>query len=119
MLLAVLEKRAGLNLSNQDAYVNAVGGVRIDDPAADLGTAIALASSFRGVPCPGDTIVMGEVGLTGEVRPVTRLEQRLKEAAKLGFKRCLLPRGNSESLTFQPALKLLPIGTVGEALQML
>ena len=119
MLLAVLEKRAGLNLSSQDAYVNAVGGVRLDDPAADLGIAMAIASSFRGVPCPDDTIVMGEVGLTGEVRAVARLEQRLKEAAKLGFERCLLPRGNLESLTFKPALKLVPVRTVGEALQML
>lgn len=119
MLLAVLEKREGLHLSNQDAYVNAVGGVRIEEPAADLGIALALASSFRGVPCPEGTVVFGEVGLTGEVRAVARLEQRLKEAAKLGFRQCLLPYSNVERLAIKPPLELIAVRSVGDALRLL
>ncbi len=118
MLLAVLEKREGLNIANQDVYVNAVGGVRIEEPAADLGIAVALASSYRGISGPEATVVFGEVGLTGEVRMVSRLEQRLKEAAKLGFSQCILPRGNVERLEFQSTLNLLPVGSVGEALKL-
>lgn len=118
MLLAVLEKREGLHIGNQDVYVNAVGGVRIVEPAADLGIAVALVSSFRGVPAPEATVVFGEVGLTGEVRLVSRLEQRLREIEKLGFKQCILPCGNLERLELQTTLNLLPVHSVGEALQL-
>lgn len=119
MLLAVLEKREGFSLSSQDAYANAVGGVRVEEPAADLGIVMAIASSYRGVPCPEGTIILGEVGLAGEVRAVNRLEQRLKEGAKLGFKKCILPRANAEHMNFKPPLELVAVRTVGEALQYL
>jgi len=94
LLMAVLEKRVGLNLQNQDAYVNVAGGMRIDEPAVDLGIALAIASSFRERPLAPGVIAVGEVGLTGEVRAVTRLDQRVQEANKLGFKRVIAPAGN-------------------------
>jgi len=91
LLLAVLSKRAGLNLSNQDVYVNVVGGLRINEPAIDLAIGLAIASSFRDAPVAADLAVFGEVGLGGELRSVHQAERRLKEASNLGFKRVLLP----------------------------
>ena len=92
LLTAVLSKRMGLKLYDQDVYVNVVGGLRIDEPAADLGVALAIVSSLRDSPIDPELAVVGEVGLSGEVRTVGHLEQRLREAAKLGFKRCLVPQ---------------------------
>ncbi len=92
LLTAVLGKRIGLKLYDQDVYVNVVGGLRIDEPAADLGVALAIVSSLRDKPIDPELAVIGEVGLSGEVRGVAHLEQRLREAAKLGFKRCLIPQ---------------------------
>ncbi|AEG16649.1 DNA repair protein RadA [Desulfofundulus kuznetsovii DSM 6115] len=94
LIMAVLEKRVGLHLGSYDAYVNAVGGVRLVEPAVDLGIAVALASSFRDLPVNCRLAVVGEVGLTGELRPVTGIEKRVQEAAQLGFTHCLLPRAN-------------------------
>ncbi|MCY0876017.1 MAG: DNA repair protein RadA [Firmicutes bacterium] len=94
LLMAVLEKRVGLQLQSQDAYVNVAGGMRIDEPAVDLGIALAIASSFRERPLTIGMVAIGEVGLTGEVRAVTRLDQRVQEVAKLGFSRVLAPSGN-------------------------
>ena len=90
LLVAILEKRVGLGLGGQDLFVNVAGGVRLTEPAADLGIALAVASSFLDRPVPADTLIFGEVGLTGEVRAVSAPELRLKEGAKLGFKRALL-----------------------------
>ena len=112
MLLAVLEKREGLPLSSQDAYANAVGGVRVEEPAADLGIVMAIASSYRGVPCPEGTIILGEVGLAGEVRAVNRLEQRLKEGAKLGFKKCSCP-GATLNMNTKP-LELVAVQAISK-----
>jgi DNA repair protein RadA/Sms len=92
LLVAVLSKRVGLKLGTQDIFVNVVGGLRINEPAADLGVAAAIASSSRGVPIPDDCVMLGEVGLSGELRSVAQGDKRLKEAAKLGFKRCIVPR---------------------------
>ncbi len=92
LLVAVLSKRVGLKLGNQDVFVNVVGGLRISEPAADVAVASAIASSFRGVPVPENCVVLGEIGLSGELRSVGHAEKRLKEAAKLGFKRCIIPR---------------------------
>ena len=92
LLVAVLSKRVGLKLGTQDVFVNVVSGLRINEPAADLGVAAAIASSFRGVPIPDDCVMLGEVGLSGELRSVGQAEKRLKEAAKLGFSRCIVPR---------------------------
>ncbi|NKB82478.1 MAG: DNA repair protein RadA [Nitrospirales bacterium] len=96
LLLAVMEKRSGFHLSGQDVYVNVVGGLRVDEPSIDLGIVAAVASSLREQPIDSRTLVMGEVGLGGEVRPVNQVEIRLKEAMKLGFRRCVLPERNIE-----------------------
>lgn len=94
MLLAVLEKRQGLSLSKQDVFVNVAGGMRLDEPAADLGVIVAAASSFRDVPADTGTVLIGEVGLGGEIRTVSQLEPRLREVAKLGFRQAVVPHGN-------------------------
>ncbi len=117
MLLAVLEKRVGMNMSSQDAYVNVVGGVRIDEPAADLGIICSLASGFRNFVIPDDTALIGEVGLTGELRSINHIEKRISEIEKLGFKKCILPKNNQGALkTFKTTVKLLYAGSVIEAL---
>ncbi len=98
LLVAILEKRLGLNLGGQDIFLNVAGGIKIDEPAADLGIVVSIASSFFNKVVPGEWIFLGEVGLTGEVRAVMQIEQRLIEAEKLGFKRCLLPQTNLKRL---------------------
>lgn len=119
MLIAVLEKRVGMNLSNQDAYVNIVGGLKIDEPAADLGVALALASSFRSFVLPKDTVFVGEVGLTGEIRAVNRISQRIAEAEKLGFKQCMLPYSNKKSLKgINTSLNLIFVKSLAQALAL-
>jgi len=98
LLMAVLEKRVGLPLSNCDAYVNIAGGIRMSEPAVDLGIVIAVVSSFRNKPVDEKTLVFGEIGLSGEVRSVNMAEQRIGEAAKLGFQTCILPKSAEEML---------------------
>ena len=118
LLMAVLEKRVGLLLSNQDAYVNAVGGIKIDEPAADLAVALAIASSFRNLAVDNQTVVMGEVGLTGEVRMVSRADLRISEAATLGFKRFVIPAGNVPALKIkQKGLQIVGVRDVTEAME--
>ncbi|OEH86297.1 DNA repair protein RadA [Desulfuribacillus stibiiarsenatis] len=94
LIIAVLEKKAGLQLQSQDAFVNAVGGVRLDDPAVDLGVALSIASSFRNLQLPRELVAIGEIGLTGEIRSVPQMEIRIAEAHKLGFKQMILPHTN-------------------------
>lgn len=118
LLMAVLEKRVGLMLANQDAYVNAVGGIRITEPAADLAVILAVASSFRNISLDAETVVMGEVGLTGEVRMVARVDIRISEAAKLGFKRFVIPAGNLTGLKVrQSGLDIVGVSNVMEAME--
>ena len=93
-ILAVLEKRIGLNLSKQDVYVNVIGGIDVDEPAADLGVALAVTTCARDVIVSPDTVIVGEVGLSGEIRAVNNLEKRVKEAEKLGFKKIVVPSSN-------------------------
>lgn len=120
MLMAVLEKKIGLQLYNHDAYVNVVGGIRIDEPACDLGVIVSVASSFKNKPIDSDIVVGGEVGLTGEVRPVNQVDKRIIEAKRLGFEKCLVPSGNkNSSVTNIDGIELLFAGTVEEALQYL
>lgn len=114
LLAAVLSKRLGLKLYDQDVYVNVVGGLRIEEPAADLGVALAIVSSLKDSPIDPELAVVGEIGLSGEVRGVGHLEQRLKEAAKLGFKRCLVPQ--SARLPRIPELQLLTARSLEEAI---
>lgn len=116
LMLAVLEKRAGLCLGSQDAFVKIAGGVRVEEPAADLGLALSLASSFRNVASDTSAVVFGEVGLTGEVRTVARVEQRLREAERLGFKRAILPAGNVSGLSVRTRLELFGVRSLAEAL---
>jgi DNA repair protein RadA/Sms len=117
LLLAVLEKRFGLPLQAHDVYVNVVGGLSIEEPAIDLGVVVAVVSSLRDVTLDPHLVVLGEVGLTGEVRAVGQVEARLREAAKLGFRRCLLPQANCQTASGTLALELCGVRTVAEALQ--
>ena len=116
LLVAVMEKRMGLSLSGQDIYVNVVGGLRIDEPALDLGIVAAVVSSLRNRPVAPTTAVFGEVGLGGEVRAVGQAEIRLREAAKLGFRRCLLPERNLAKMPPIDSLELIGVAEVGQAL---
>ena len=118
LLLAVLEKRVGLPLQSQDAFVNVAGGGRITEPAADLGVALAAASSYLDRPLRGDLVVMGEVGLTGEVRAVTALPARLKEAAALGFSGAVVPQNNLVAGAAYP-LEVQGVATLDEAVKTL
>lgn len=119
MLSAVLEKRGGLALSNCDFYVNVIGGLNVDEPAADLSLIIALASSFRDKPVPYDLAAIGEVGLTGELRAVHALNQRLSEVQRLGFTKCLIPARNSGKIIAPEGLELIRITTIREAIAVL
>ncbi|HHW15062.1 MAG TPA: DNA repair protein RadA, partial [Firmicutes bacterium] len=116
IVLAVLEKRAGLNLGSQDVYVNVVGGGRVEEPGADLALALAVASSLRNVAVGADVVAVGEIGLAGEVRSVARLEYRLAEAAKLGFAQAVIPAANRDGLRLPRNLEVVPVRRVEEAL---
>jgi DNA repair protein RadA/Sms len=116
MILAVLEKRTGLLLGTHDVFVNVVGGVKIDEPAADLGIAIAIASSFKDIAILGDTIIIGELGLGGEVRGVSRVDSRLKEAARLGFKNAIIPKDNIKDSSGIKSLKMTDVSSLAEAI---
>lgn len=118
LLIAVLEKRAGLRLQNQDIFVNVAGGVKILEPAADLGAAIAIASSFKENPTRDTDAVLGEVGLSGEIRSVSQANIRCMEAQRLGFKRAILPKGNLPGLEFKGEMELVGVRTVNEALEV-
>ena len=121
LLLAVLEKRVGMQLMGMDVFVNIVGGLKIDEPAVDLGIIAAVASSFRERPIAAQTVVMGEVGLAGEVRAISQAEARIKDAAKLGFKRCVLPALNVEKMdkASKNKMELLGVRSVDEAMERL
>ncbi|WP_195576715.1 DNA repair protein RadA [Paenibacillus sp. 1001270B_150601_E10] len=116
LIIAVLEKRMGMFLQNQDAYVNVAGGMKLDEPAVDLAIAVAIASSFRDMPTQPFDVVIGEVGLTGEVRAVSRAEQRVKEAEKLGFKRIIMPESSLRGWTPPKQIEIIGVQTVAEAL---
>ncbi|AUS07602.1 DNA repair protein RadA [Laceyella sacchari] len=118
MIMAVLEKRLGFFLQNQDAYINVVGGVRLDEPAVDLAMAISLASSFRDVSTSAHDLFIGEVGLTGEVRGVSRIEQRVAEAANMGFRRVVIPEKNRRGWTPPEGVELIGVHTLEEALRV-
>lgn len=117
MLLAVLEKRGGLKVSACDAYINIIGGLWLEEPAADLGAVVAIASSYLDRPVPGDMVAIGEVGLTGELRTVTQLSQRVSEARRLGFRRCLIPAHGAESLRVPEGMEVIPARNIGEAIR--
>ena len=117
LLLAVLEKRAGMPFDKADVYVNAVGGVRLGEPAADLAVALAIASSVRSAPLPDGCVILGEVGLGGEVRRVRRTEQRLQEAANLGLAEAIIPAGHTGAVP--PGMRVRRVATLGDATRLL
>lgn len=119
MLIAVLEKRAGYYLNNMDCYANVIGGLRIEEPAADLCIALAVVSSLKDVIVPDDVFAFGEIGLAGEIRSVTACDQRIKEAAKLGFKKCVIPYRNYGKLSknILDLMEIVPVKTVRQAFE--
>ncbi len=117
LIMAVLEKRAGLLLQNQDAYLKAAGGVKLDEPAIDLAIAMSLVSSYRDQQTAPDDCFIGELGLTGEIRRVTRIDQRIAEAAKLGFKRVFIPQNNLNGLELPTNIDVVGVKTISEALR--
>ena len=116
LLMAVLEKRAGMSLSACDAYVNIAGGIRMNEPAIDLGIVMALASSFRDQAIDEQLICFGEVGLSGEVRAVSMAQQRVAEAKKLGFGICVMPKVSVAGLTDAKGIEIIGVGTIREAI---
>ena len=116
MILAVLEKRIGLNLSKQDVYVNVIGGLEIDEPAADLGVALAVATCARDVIVSPDSVIVGEIGLSGEIRSVNNLEKRIKEAEKLGFKKIIIPKSNKIKKEGLNGIEIIPVERLIDAI---
>ncbi|MCR5577342.1 MAG: DNA repair protein RadA [Oscillospiraceae bacterium] len=116
MLLAVLEKRGGLSVSGCDAYINVIGGLTLEEPAADLATALSIASSYLDRPLGSDLAALGEIGLSGEIRSVSALNQRLSEIARLGFRRCVIPAHGRDDVKAPEGLKLIAVRNIGEAI---
>lgn len=116
LLMAVLEKRAGMMLSGNDAYVNLAGGMKLNEPAIDLGIVVALVSSFKNVVVDPHTIIFGEVGLAGEVRGVSMAAQRVKEAYKMGFTTCILPKINADNIDDSSGMKMIGVSNISEVL---
>ena len=119
LLLAVLEKRAGISLFNQDVYINVAGGLTLSEPAADLALCAAVASSIRNVCIPGDWAVMGEVGLAGEIRAISQAERRLSECARLGFNTAVIPRENMRHISAPQGMRVYGVETIAEAVSIL
>ena len=119
LLMAVLEKRAHMNLSNQDIYLNVVSGIKVSEPAVDLAVVLSVASSYKNVSIPKDLVAIGEVGLTGEIRSVNFIEKRLKEVEKLGFKTCIIPESNKKLLKEDFKLDIIGMKNVNEAIEAL
>ena len=119
VLIAVLEKKAGMMLGGQDIYLNVVGGLKINEPSIDLGILAATASSFKNIAISKDTVIMGEVGLTGEVRRINLIEKRIKEAEKLGFKKCIIPESNKKGLKEKYKLDIIGVKDINEAMNKL
>ena len=119
LLMAVLEKRAGFHLSDCDAYVNIAGGLKMNEPSLDLGIVMALVSSYQDKSLDEDTIIFGEVGLSGEIRGVSMTKQRILEAKKLGFQKCILPKVSLEGLEKIDGISLIGVSGVKEAIKLL
>lgn len=118
LMIAVLEKKVGLQMQNYDAYVNVIGGIQIKEPAIDLGIICSLASSFRDVEIDSNTVVIGEVGLTGEVRTVNNMDKRILESDKLGFKRIVIPKSNYRELKLNTNIEIIGVSSVADALDI-
>ena len=119
VLLAVLEKKVGINLGNQDVYINVVSGLKVNEPAIDLGIIASTISGYKNIPIDKRIVVMGEVGLTGEVRSINLIEKRIKEAEKLGFKKCIIPESNKKLLKDEYKLDIIGVRTISDAIKSL
>ena len=119
LLLAVLDKRAGFHIQNSDVFVNVVGGMQAAEPGVDLGTMVAIASNFKNTPVDAKTVIMGEVGLGGEVRAVYQAEKRIREAAKLGFTRAVVSQYNLRGLKIKENIEISGVRTVNDTLDLL
>ena len=119
MLIAVTEKRGGLQVNNCDTYINVIGGLSLDEPAADLATILAIASSFLDVPLGKDLAAIGEVGLSGEIRSVNSINQRLSEISRLGFSRCIIPAHIRGEINSYPGLEIISVRNIYEAIRLL
>ena len=117
IIIAVLEKRLGLPLDSQDIFINVAGGIKIKETAADLAIACAIASANRGIVCPADTMILGEVGLSGEVRAVAQVKERLSEAEKLGFTKAIIPKRNLKNLEYKGSIKILAADNIYDAIE--
>jgi DNA repair protein RadA/Sms len=117
MIIAVLSKRLGLKLGNQDVMVNVTGGLKIDEPAADLGIALAIASSCRDIPIDPHLVAVGEIGLSGELRSVAQIDRRVKEAARMGFTRCLVPRASGKVSPVPKGMEVIAVSNLREAVE--
>lgn len=117
-MTAVLEKRGGIRLADCDIYLNVIGGLNINEPGSDLPVIIAIASSFRDSPVNEKLTAIGEVGLTGEVRAVSNLEQRLSEIRRLGFESCIIPRSGSDKITVPDGLNVFRVRNIREAIEI-
>ena len=117
LLMAVLERRCGLSLGNCDAYVNIAGGIKMTEPAVDLGIVLALVSGYRDHPIGDKVVAFGEVGLSGEVRAVSQSEQRILEARKLGFEKVILPRANLKSVRQITGIEIVPVDSIQAAIR--
>jgi DNA repair protein RadA/Sms len=119
LLLAIIEKRADISLGAFDVFVNVAGGVKIEEPALDLGTTVAMASSFKDVPADNKSVLVGEVGLGGEVRAVSQIERRIREAEKLGFENCIIPQGNLKTLSQRFSIKITGVKSIKETFDLI
>ncbi|MCG2704667.1 MAG: DNA repair protein RadA, partial [Candidatus Omnitrophica bacterium] len=117
LISAVLDRRLGMEFGKFDIYVNVAGGVSIQEPAVDLGIALAMASNYKDTPCDYDSVIMGEVGLGGEIRSINQIENRLKESERLGFKRAIIPKSNFTGLTGKINMEIIPVSFLKEALE--
>ena len=118
LLLAVAEKRTGMKLSMFDAYINVIGGLRLDEPGADLPVILAVASCYRDKVIPNDLVAIGEVGLTGEIRSISHMNQRLAEVSRLGFRKCIVPRNSAEKLDYPAGLEIFKVRNILEAIEI-
>lgn len=118
LLLAVAEKKGGMRLSSFDAYINIIGGLQLNEPGADLPVLLAVASSYRDQPIAGDLVAIGEIGLTGEIRSVSSMSQRLSEIARLGFSKCIIPRSGADKLDIPAGLTVYKVNNLREAIEI-
>jgi DNA repair protein RadA/Sms len=119
LLMAVLEKRAGIHLSSSDAYVNIVGGMKLNEPAIDLGIVMAIVSSYKNRPIDEKTIVFGEVGLSGEVRAVSMVENRIADAKKLRFETCVIPEVSKQVIKSMTGIKIIGVKNISDAIHLI